>query len=392
MSELNIKNAGIEQKVKETHFEYFLRVFRKILGNSPLHFVEKHIIEDNIKDFNPVDDSCYQAAALDIFNKILETKGFEKKFDMKMVYDSPPEFLGEYRSILNMLHHTHRFSKSKMVFRFEEALTAKILHTDISKVDSHFVTSPFSSVFIDIPYNQELYIPNPYTGLHKVKGIYISYTDNIDVRGVNLPSEKKLDEDGIHPDLKFNGKPATKLLRVLAVAEHNENSKDRMDDATFFMSFFLSPGDIFAQVERSMDIYTSENDKKNKVYMQKLFSFVLNALLYITNPSADLQVIQAKFYKPTRGKKANNKNTGLSKINVVSAGHTLKISHEFRKQYRSGNLRTVTINVPKWMVRGHWRNQAYGPSRSLRRLQWIEPHEKGKGIQEEAKGRDYVVG
>jgi len=31
----------------------------------------------------------------------------------------------------------------------------------------------------------------------------------------------------------------------------------------------------------------------------------------------------------------------------------------------------------RWMVRGHWRLQPYGPQRSKRRLQWIDPFVKG---------------
>jgi len=31
----------------------------------------------------------------------------------------------------------------------------------------------------------------------------------------------------------------------------------------------------------------------------------------------------------------------------------------------------------RWMVRGHWRLQPYGPQRTLRRAQWIDPYVKG---------------
>jgi hypothetical protein len=31
----------------------------------------------------------------------------------------------------------------------------------------------------------------------------------------------------------------------------------------------------------------------------------------------------------------------------------------------------------RWMVRGHWRQQPYGPQRALRRPVWINPHVKG---------------
>jgi len=31
----------------------------------------------------------------------------------------------------------------------------------------------------------------------------------------------------------------------------------------------------------------------------------------------------------------------------------------------------------RWMVRGHWRLQPYGPKHSLRRMRWIDPYVKG---------------
>ena len=31
----------------------------------------------------------------------------------------------------------------------------------------------------------------------------------------------------------------------------------------------------------------------------------------------------------------------------------------------------------RWVVRGHWRQQAHGPGRSLRRTTWVQPHVKG---------------
>lgn len=37
-----------------------------------------------------------------------------------------------------------------------------------------------------------------------------------------------------------------------------------------------------------------------------------------------------------------------------------------------------TLKEKIW-VRGHWRNQAHGPGRALRTLQWIRPYEKGRG-------------
>jgi len=44
--------------------------------------------------------------------------------------------------------------------------------------------------------------------------------------------------------------------------------------------------------------------------------------------------------------------------------------------------------------RGHWRRQAYGPKRALRRLKWILPHLVRHGIvdaDEKVLGHDYIV-
>jgi hypothetical protein len=42
----------------------------------------------------------------------------------------------------------------------------------------------------------------------------------------------------------------------------------------------------------------------------------------------------------------------------------------------------------RWVVSGHWRNQAHGPNRSLCRPIYIEPHLKGPCRPERATTRD----
>jgi len=391
---LAISDKGATAKLKETHYEEFVRVYKKMLGVSPLKIVQDVI--NTLRDMtgyepSTLDDTPYQEAAVIIFNSRLRSMGYKgPNLAYKTIYEGDPNILNEYRSVMNVLHHTYRFSKNRMIFRFEEALTAKLLHTDLTKVDSSFLTSPFESIYIDLPYNEELFIPNHLTGLHKVKGIYVSYGHDIDVKGVNLPLEGGPDRDGIHPALKFDGVPANKVIRILAVAGPNANSDNALDDATFYMTFFLAPGDVFPQVKAAADRYTQmDGGEDQKQYMHKLFSFVLNALMYITNPSADLVRTHAKFKKAVKGKVPVI--DGLSHIDVVTVGSSVHITHDFRQAYRNGTLKTFTISSPHWVVRGHWRNQAHGPERSLRRMTWIEPYSKGKGVVEEVVGRDYHV-
>jgi hypothetical protein len=284
-----------------------------------------------------------------------------------------------------------------MIFRFEEALTAKLLYTDIHKVDSEFVKCPYESIFVSIPGNHDLKIRNQHTGIHDVTGIYISYAEDMGVLNAHYPDEEK-DPDGIHPDLKFEGKVYNKALRIFAVAGRNENSTSKMDDATFFMTLFFAPGDVFPQVEHMVTKYSVKTEmEKDKAHMQRLFEFTLNALLYITSPSADFAKIPAKYDTSKDKEVAARKNEGLSKIGVVSTGSHVYLSHEYRLRYRNGTLgqlpdMAVDAGTPMWMVRGHYRNQAHGPGRTLRSLRWIEPHVKGKGLAEESlTPREYHV-
>jgi hypothetical protein len=45
----------------------------------------------------------------------------------------------------------------------------------------------------------------------------------------------------------------------------------------------------------------------------------------------------------------------------------------------------------KTVVRGHWRNQAHGPGRALRRPKWIQPHTRGPDFSEKVAGHVYTV-
>lgn len=47
------------------------------------------------------------------------------------------------------------------------------------------------------------------------------------------------------------------------------------------------------------------------------------------------------------------------------------------KSHSNGDGSTTVDWSHRWIVSGHWRNQPYGPQRSLRRPVWIAPHIKG---------------
>lgn len=391
---LTIKESKESRKFKESHFEFFNKHFKIMTGKNPLDFVSlifEKLAERPDYVYSGLDDYPYQMAAVDMFNDRVRQVGLGP-FTLEEILKQSPLVVSEYRSCLNMLHHLHRFSKSKMIFHMEEGITAKLAHTDIAKVDSDFLASPYDSMFISIPHNKDIFVPNPNTGLHLVKGFYVSYINNLDPHNLDISGDEGLDDDGIHPFLKHDGVPANKAIRIMAIADKNENSDHDLDDATYYMSFFFSPGDVFPQVKKTLDRYSPGQTEDYKEHAFRMFSFVLNCLLYINNPGADLLSIKAKYYDdPRNPKKSSRRNNGVSKLGVVSVGSSIKISSEFRRKYREGSAHSFTIQTSKWMVKGHWRHQAYGEGRKLRKLLWIEPYSKGQGVSNEALGRDYVV-
>lgn len=81
-------------------------------------------------------------------------------------------------------------------------------------------------------------------------------------------------------------------------------------------------------------------------------------------------------------KKGKKKEADELRPKVWILGQEVKLSKELREAaidiaLGSRNKRQDWRVRVRFIVRGHWRNQAHGPERSLRRRQWIEPFWKG---------------
>jgi len=102
-----------------------------------------------------------------------------------------------------------------------------------------------------------------------------------------------------------------------------------------------------------------------------------------------------------------NANGGLPVKKTLGADVPVEREHETAPRFRVGRpiklgsrIRAALTNAgsgatweldKRFIVRGHWRNQAYGPERSLRRKQWIFPFWKGPEDVTEAMQRTFEV-
>ena len=106
-----------------------------------------------------------------------------------------------------------------------------------------------------------------------------------------------------------------------------------------------------------------------------LRSLVLGCCLALSNPE-DFKKGTVKSHG--RGGKGNKRG---QKLPMESARYMLSapVKIDFRQAVRETLEGSRKGSSPKvqFYVRGHWRNQAYGPQHTLRRQQWIEPFWKG---------------
>lgn len=72
-------------------------------------------------------------------------------------------------------------------------------------------------------------------------------------------------------------------------------------------------------------------------------------------------------------------------------GRTVKLAPQIRALLKEGRQGKSWKLGHRFIVRGHWRNQAHGPQRSLRMRKWIEPFWKGAASLDEAFERTYSV-
>jgi hypothetical protein len=106
--------------------------------------------------------------------------------------------------------------------------------------------------------------------------------------------------------------------------------------------------------------------------LMDLCSFAANLIAYYKSDNADLVLIQARKKKDKRKRKPVIWMMG-GRFRVKG-----KIDEPSKKKVKGG----WKLSYRFW-VRGHWRNQPYGPERSLRKLIWIEPFQKGPDFAEQ---------
>lgn len=148
----------------------------------------------------------------------------------------------------------------------------------------------------------------------------------------------------------------------------------------------LSRKELFAEMAQKVDYADAYISEKEFSYAPRIRTLVSNVLSYI-EAGGDL---------PTQVRGKKEAPQAVERIHptrpLFEVGRVVKLDGNIRNALReSAGDKTKWALAQRFIVRGHWRNQAHGPARSLRRRQWIEPHWKGPEDVVAAFDRTYVV-
>ena len=113
-------------------------------------------------------------------------------------------------------------------------------------------------------------------------------------------------------------------------------------------------------------------------------TMLINAVSFINHGYEPVQLEHKKQKKGRRASRLQPKPTSYKLDVPVSIDVTKHV-----RQYMCGTLEEKMYTV-RWLVRGHYRQQAYGPGRSQRKRVWIEPFWKGPEAAN-MKAKDYKL-
>ena len=344
-------------------------------------FKGKHFY-DIINDINKISNNDFHAYIYDksviAFTDILSSLVYKKnKNDFT---------LDEQRSTFYETYFPYLFYKSgRKVFRFKEDLIYLLLETGLNKVDSFFLRTPFKCIYLPIPETVKLLNP---TGV-PIDGIYVAVTDKSETKVSGLSNE-------------FHSITEQEYLkceepRNLFIGVVSDFLLHRFDarNSFYYWSLMFREGDLLEQVDKYLDRYDRELSGKpdyNRNFLERIFSFVLNSLLYINYKGDDFEIVRPKSDENVKSKKKKNKLANKTKIQSLMVGQDIIINPRYKKEIdlslANTNYRIRGKYSGRWMVRGHMKTQRFGTKFSESKIIWVQPYEKGEGDLTE---KDYII-
>ena len=257
-----------------------------------------------------------------------------------------------------------------------DGLSQALLHTEFKDLITDQVRLPHKTIYIHAPDTCSLQVHNDDSGWHTLDGIYVT-------------EASIFEKDGI----------GERIWRVMVVGRHKEIESDELDflskiehnnDALLHFKMSLRSGEkieaCVARAEAEMNSQiVSETFKKWIPHWRNAFRFILNVILYATMPDADVKTLivdpetRKLFERIQKLPKGSSKREALKnrlkeadQTKVKILGGSILLDRTFSDASPDGETEGRKLSV-QYVRSGHWRNQPYGPKRTLVKQQWIKP-------------------
>jgi hypothetical protein len=273
----------------------------------------------------------------------------------------------------------------RKTFFFHDNLTDHLLSTELT-VDSSLVKPPFPTCLL--MFSARLAIDAAYAAMnHPVspecyKAPLCVFVTSFDMR--DDPESRNIMMFVTH---WYDKNPAFAIKREVAIRPNWKLEDALRTD----WKELVNHDDLESGMQYRIDGYVQEvADESFYTDGLALFRLILNAILYLS--SSDPEIVErlsgrkealdraSSIKSREKAKKARYEARKESELDYFAVGESVPLIY-----VRKGDVRDAELPCPndsreyavRFIVRGHWRNQACGPGLSERRLVWIKPYYKG---------------
>jgi len=288
-------------------------------------------------------------------------------------------------------------------FSLSEDLMCSLLATQLKGVQTSDVKVPLPGFYIEIP-EKMLYLRNEYTGDHEVRTIGVV--------------EGYLDEEGLENPPEQRGYLGRRLLLVVN-CEPNENSTSVYDDHVIYLSLPMTEesnipvDEMIADENKVLQTLNLPDESEHGGHvlgvaytygeiMDLIRSFVINFLLYLASPKADIKHKNDNHIKRLRKKKKRSKTIKAQIKRLLSepswiVGSRVVVDSGVRQSLRNEGTKLTRKAAYNVLVRGHWRRQWRGkkspesPKGTDWSWIWIAPTVRNFDALKMIKAHEYKV-
>jgi hypothetical protein len=284
-----------------------------------------------------------------------------------------------------------------------EGLTYKLLATELRGAVVGDLALPMAAFYVELP-DDVFWLRDKRTGYHCVRTLVVS-RGRVTERTLEIAARQ-----AGHVGALPQGPELGDRLLIEAYGEPNARSTNPFDDTWLFKTYLINRAD--EQIEDAIARSVRAEDRERRLNDGKLgdrqldgieirdllIRFVLNLCVYLGTEKATMAHIHAEEIARLHGgkkfrhlrKATQNRINRLRDDRVFAVGTDVTVDTEIREIVRTEGTSGYSLTY-RTLVRGHYRNQAHGPGRTLRTRRWIEPHVRGADLPTEVVGHRYKV-